>query len=133
MPRVRNTLFYFYLPPSQVDLSANAEQSIVATPLWTTRPGRMAEFNYDPALALTPADVADSMLDIIQQGSYAGGTILEIAAGGKRVIPVWNIDPPAIPEGKNSGAGTREGIHSDYGRILEKLDKERGLGIDIKS
>lgn len=88
----------------------------------------MAEFAYDPEAALSPAQVADCMLEMIQQGTYTGGSILEIGAGGKRLIPVWNIDPPKMPEGKPTEDGTpKESIHSNYSHILNQLNAERGL------
>lgn len=90
----------------------------------------MAEYKYDAAHAITPAAVADSMLDLVQQGSYSGGTILEVTAAGNRVIPAWNIDPPAATkEAESGGDRKKEESQGDYGRILGILDGERGAGL----
>lgn len=104
---------------------------IVATPLWTAHPDQMAEFTYDAAKALSPGQVADAMLEMVQDGStYPGGTMLEISAGGRRVIPAWNIDPPTVAGGNSANDGPKASIQSDYSRITAKLDKERGSALN---
>lgn len=67
----------------------------VNTPLWS--PEKRQRVNFDQVEALEPDDVAKSMIDLVQEGKYGSGTILEIMPnqGPKtRVIPKWNIDPP---------------------------------------
>lgn len=101
------------------------------TPLWTTRPDRMAEFAYDDATATTPEQVAQKMIDMIQEATYPGGSILEISAGGTRIIPEWNIDPPKVAEGKfGEKSGPAKDIQSNDGTVLAILNKERGAGKD---
>lgn len=37
------------------------------------------------------------MIDLVQEGKYKGGTVLEIMPNNgpkTRVVPEWNIDPP---------------------------------------
>jgi len=90
----------------------------------------MAEFKYDAVHAITPAAVADSMIDLVEQGGYPGGTVLEVTAAGRRVIPAWNIDPPAATkEAESGGDRKKEESQGDYGRILGILDGERDVGM----
>ena len=67
----------------------------VDTPLWTS--DRRSRVAFHDIEALSPDQVAEAMIDLVQEGKYGGGTVLEIMPnnGPKlRVIPEWNIDPP---------------------------------------
>lgn len=48
------------------------------------------------------AEVAEYMLELIQQGKYSGGSVVEITSSspdGRRVIPPWNVSPPNVYAG----------------------------------
>jgi hypothetical protein len=114
---------------------ADKRNRLVHTPLWTARPDAMSNFSYSAVNALSPLDVAERMIELCQQAKYVGGTILETAIGGTRVIPEWNIDPPKLwaDPTKNEkiveqdGKVSAEKIDGDYSHIGEKLKKERGV------
>ncbi|KAF1815478.1 NAD(P)-binding protein [Eremomyces bilateralis CBS 781.70] len=67
---------------------------VVKTPLWTDRDDYMKQFGISDKLSLTPEYIADTMMDIIQQGRYPGGTVLEVRLEGTRVIHEWNNPVP---------------------------------------
>ena len=69
----------------------------VDTPLWTDE--RRERVKFDTVESLQGDDVAKAMIDLVQDGKYGGGTLLEIMPndGPKtRVVPDWNIDPPKV-------------------------------------
>lgn len=65
------------------------------TPLWTKHPEKTKQYGYETSDSVAASDVAEAMLLLVQDERYAGGTVLEITAMGTRVIPEWNISPPA--------------------------------------
>ena len=64
------------------------------TPLWTDHPGKIKQFGYTPEASITPDDVAKGMVELVTSGKYGGGTCVETAKTGMRVLGVWNIKPP---------------------------------------
>ncbi|KAK4941409.1 hypothetical protein LTR10_018678 [Elasticomyces elasticus] len=93
----------------------------VRTPLWTDHPEKMKQFGYSLENSVTAETVANNMNDLVTKAQYAGGTCLEVSAGGSRLLGIWNIPEP-------SGQGT--GIDADvlqenYKPILTKLQSER--------
>jgi hypothetical protein len=96
-------------------------RSNVTTPLWTDHPDKMAQFGTTASNSISPEAVADSMLSLVEEAKYPGGTCLEIATTGSRVLGIWNIAEP-------EAAGTqpsKEQIQMALGPILEKCRKER--------
>ncbi|KAF1979054.1 NAD(P)-binding protein [Bimuria novae-zelandiae CBS 107.79] len=74
--------------------------------------------------SLKPWDVAGSMLDLIQKKEYGCGMVFEISLGGTRVIPEWNVEPPAA---KGTGQDKEElaaGLKALLAPIHEKLKSE---------
>ncbi|KAF2837421.1 NAD(P)-binding protein [Patellaria atrata CBS 101060] len=70
---------------------------LVYTPLWTDRHDAkqaLDRFGVVMENAQTPDQVADLMLEVIQEGKYTGGAVVECTVGGSRIIPEWNISPP---------------------------------------
>ncbi|KFY29479.1 hypothetical protein V491_00009 [Pseudogymnoascus sp. VKM F-3775] len=69
---------------------------IVSTPQWTS--GAPSErFIIMKKIAITPEDIAQSIHEVITEpAKYPGGTVLETLATGSRIIPEWNVDPPAV-------------------------------------
>ncbi|RFU28326.1 hypothetical protein B7463_g8011, partial [Scytalidium lignicola] len=68
---------------------------IVETPLWKDRPDVRSGLTGEGFI--TPEHVARSMVDLIEDGNYGGGTVLEVSSNElPRVLPVWDITPPEI-------------------------------------
>jgi hypothetical protein len=41
--------------------------------------------------------VAQNMVDLVENGGHQGGTVLELfSEETKRILPLWNVDPPNI-------------------------------------
>lgn len=60
---------------------------IVKTRIWTDQPDKMAQFAIaDNKVAVTVEEVAQSMLELIQDGKYVGGTVFKIDTGVKEVV-----------------------------------------------
>lgn len=97
---------------------------LVHTPLFTE--DKKTQYSFHESKALKPDDVAWSMLDLIQNKKFGCGTVYEISMAGTRVIPEWNVSPPA-----SQGAGTDKeemaaGMKALLGPIQEKLKTEKG-------
>ncbi len=61
--------------------------SIVASPLWTDRTDDRAKaFNYGAAPMLMPEEVAETMMKMIEEGKYGGGTVLARSVGIEEVV-----------------------------------------------
>lgn len=95
---------------------------IVETPLWTDHPKVMERFSVTQEISITAEDVAKAMDSLVEDGSYPGGTILEISKAGIRVIPEWNIDPPKDLEGTTVAP---EAMQKALGPILARSEQER--------
>jgi len=99
----------------------------------------MSNFSYSATNALSALDVAERMIELCQQARYGGGTILETAIGGTRVLPEWNIDPPKLwadPSKnekiiKEDGKVSAKKIDGDYAHIRATMDKERGVSVKL--
>ena len=84
--------------------------------------------NFDAIDTLKPDDVAKAMVDLIQDGNYGGGTVLEVIQNNgpkTRVIPLWNVDPP------QGGSATKidlnaEEIPKSLEAMKKAIDRDRG-------
>jgi hypothetical protein len=54
--------------------------------MWTEDDEKMRHFRYDAGTANTPEEVAASMIDLIVEERYTGGTILQMTKSGVRVV-----------------------------------------------
>lgn len=113
--------------PYDPDGRTDALTRIVKTPLWTDNPDKMAQFSVtdDPAAAVSVQDVAQTMLDVIQDGKYPGGTVFKIDTDAREVVKFSEkILPP--PEGKKAEdmLEVRERIVEP---VRELLRGERGV------
>jgi NAD(P)-dependent dehydrogenase (short-subunit alcohol dehydrogenase family) len=97
---------------------------IVATPLWK---GEAAEkvakqYAYDDKIALTAEEVAEAMKDLVEQGKYGGGSLLEVTkANGVKLL---ESNESALTQGPEAKAWA-DGV---YAPVREILKKERGAG-----
>ena len=96
---------------------------LVRTPLWTDYPEKMEQFGYTNDNSITAESVAKTMIELVTEGKYGGGTTLECAASGSRSLGTWNIEPPDV-KGTSVPA---EVIKRNLAPIKEKLAKERSL------
>lgn len=101
--------------------------SIVKTPLWTSQPDKMAQFSItdDPAAAVPVEDVAQTMLELIQDGKFPGGTVFKIDTDVREVVKNEGRILPT-PEGKRAEdmQRVRERINEP---VRELLRGERGV------
>ena len=88
----------------------------------TADPPRMKQYGVTELNTITPEQVAQTMAELVQEGQYPGGTILECASVGSRVLGTWNIDPPDA----NGTSVPAEVAVNNLAPIKEKMAKERG-------
>ncbi|KAH0521920.1 hypothetical protein TsFJ059_005850 [Trichoderma semiorbis] len=69
----------------------------VNTPLLTDDLERRNALNAD--LAASPEDIADAMLELLEDPQYGDGTIFEATAEGTRVVPAFNAPMPEFKDG----------------------------------
>ncbi|KAI1290642.1 short chain dehydrogenase [Xylaria venustula] len=66
----------------------------VNTPLWTEAPDKKHLVEGGRGLDVEPEEVAAAMLELCENPEYGNGTILEVMRDHKRVVPMFNADPP---------------------------------------
>lgn len=92
--------------------------SVVRSPLWTDRTdGKADDFNYDNIPALTTEDVAGTMLKLVEDGKYQGGTVMMTTTDGEVVVH----------EGGEQIGATKQAQENAFKRVKTALDKERGV------
>jgi hypothetical protein len=62
--------------------------------LWTDHPDKMKQYGYTMQNTITADDVANSMIDLVEDGKYEGGSCMEIASSGRRLLGTWDIPAP---------------------------------------
>ena len=86
---------------------------LVRTPIWTEHPEKLKNLDLSQDAWVTPQEVAEAMLDCVENKSRVGGTIVEVGAGQTREVAVYN-DPGPDPRpeaglmSSNSAAGDKE-------------------------
>lgn len=108
-----------HLEPT-INIRVNAvAPGIVKTPLWTE--DKLKWFVENEDTWVTPARVAEVMLDLVQKEEYVGGTVLEIGAENPRRVEALN-DPG--PQGKGMGISNIGDIITNvYKMINERFGK----------
>ncbi|KAL6690731.1 NAD(P)-binding protein [Trichoderma pleuroticola] len=86
---------------------------VVRTPLWTEHPEKLMNVDAAQDAWVTPQEVAQAMLQCIEENEYFGGTILEVGAGHTRKVKVYNDAGPDFDPAKgiitsNSALGDDE-------------------------
>jgi short-subunit dehydrogenase len=97
---------------------------IVATPLWKGEDAEKVakQYAYDDKMALTAEEVAEAMKDLVEQGKYGGGSLLEVSkANGVKLLESSESTLTQGPEAKAWADGV-------YAPVREILKKERGAG-----
>lgn len=102
-----------------------AYASIVASPLWTDREDDRAKaLNYGKVPMLQPEDIAETMMKLVEDGKYGGGTVMVKSVGMEDVVfdlqsqigkgsPAAQVGPPDISHMKAvmDREREREGSH----------------------
>jgi hypothetical protein len=81
----------------------------------------MKQYGYSLENSVSPETVAASMVDLVTNGQYGGGSCMEVATNESRLLGTWNI--PA-----SSGNGSTidlSALEENYKPILAKLQAER--------
>jgi hypothetical protein len=68
---------------------------VVRTPLWLEHPEKMSMVDESKDVWVTPEEVADAMVELVESDEYVGGTILEVGHGHRRVVPLLNNPGPS--------------------------------------
>ncbi|KAK9776308.1 hypothetical protein SCAR479_06920 [Seiridium cardinale] len=67
----------------------------VKTPMWMEDLHKAAmPTGAEKSILIEPEEVAQGMLELCDNPEYGNGTILEISRGHRRVVPLYNADPP---------------------------------------
>lgn len=118
---------------AQADIDENVKvvaicPGMVSTPLWTGEQGKHvnAQFSYNDDMCITSDEVAQAMVEMVVQGKYKGGALMECKKGALRqevesrqaVI----LDGPPGPE-------MRGWFDRLYQPLREVFAKERGIGM----
>ncbi|KAF9894146.1 hypothetical protein FE257_009119 [Aspergillus nanangensis] len=94
----------------------------VRTPMLIDDSLKKEQYSVERGFMLTPEEVADAMFALVTEESYAGGTVMELAAGGRRVVPEWQVAPP--PE--EYGPVSDEAKERALAPVLRITKEERG-------
>ena len=99
---------------------------IVATPLWTGAGAKdvAKQYAYNDKMAITAEEVSRAMKDLVEQGRYGGGTLLELSkANGANLLDSSNSELTRDPNPE-----VKAWLDQCYATPREILKKERGEG-----
>lgn len=85
------------------------------TPLFLDDPSKASML--DGNVFMAPEEVADAMWQLTTGEEYGDGTILEVLKGKKRVIPMFNAEPP-------SGEFMIPGYAAASNALIDRLNSE---------
>ncbi len=89
------------------------------SPLWTDRTDDRAKvFDIGHVPALTPKDIAGTMLKLVEDGKHQGGTVMMHTPTDGEVV---------IHEGGGKGMTVTSTASSELGPVKGVLDKERNV------
>ncbi|ETI27252.1 hypothetical protein G647_09935 [Cladophialophora carrionii CBS 160.54] len=91
---------------------------MVYTPLWSDNPDKL-KGAHEKDIWITPEEQAEVMLEVVENGEYEGGTVLETLKGSTRRV---YIDSP-MPEGPGSTMSNIAVITEDTIALLEQERK----------
>ncbi|KAJ9616912.1 hypothetical protein H2200_000632 [Cladophialophora chaetospira] len=78
---------------------------LVRTPLFLDHPEKLRMIDEAKDDWVTPEEVADAMVELVEKDEYVGGTILEVGHGQTRVVPLLNNPGPSGSGHTISGFG----------------------------
>jgi 3-hydroxybutyrate dehydrogenase len=82
LSRLENPPMSSNLPKIRVNAVSPAR---ILTPLWTDNPDKMKFVPQERADWVTPDDVADVMLELVERSDYVGGTVIEVGVKVRKV------------------------------------------------
>ncbi|KAI8632885.1 short chain dehydrogenase [Xylariaceae sp. FL1651] len=94
----------------------------VKTPMWTEAPDKKHLTRDGKDLTIEPETIAEAMLELCENPEYGDGTILEVINDHKRVVPLYNADPPP------SRAFEMPDLGIAWSELTEKLKTD---GLDV--
>ena len=97
---------------------------IVATPMWKGKDAKEVakQYAYDDEISLTAEEVANAMKDLIEQGKFGGGSLLEVSkTRGVNELESSELAQKLGPEGQTW-------VDRCYAPVREILKNERGVG-----
>ena len=80
---------------------------VVKTPLWTDHPEKLKIFEEGTDTWVTPEEVAEQMIRLMEDPELPGGTILEVLHKTQRVVPAFGNPGPGADGGV--GVSTTKG------------------------
>ncbi|KAK5122449.1 hypothetical protein LTR85_004033 [Meristemomyces frigidus] len=104
---------------------------VVATPLWTSDAAKdvAKQYGYNDEMSITPEEVAEAMMEMVQSGEYPGGSLLEVSKGNLRG-QLESMQSSAQAMASNS-AGYQTWLENNSAPIREVWNKERGVTATI--
>jgi len=67
---------------------------VVRTPLWLDHAEKLRLLNEEVDMWITPEEIAEQMLRLLEDQELVGGTILEVGKGQSRIVPMFNNPGP---------------------------------------
>jgi hypothetical protein len=80
------------------------------------------QYAYDDEMSLTPEEVANAMKDLIEQGKFGGGSLLEVS----KTRGVNQLESNELTQGLGPEAQTW--VERCYAPVRDILGEERGAG-----
>jgi len=119
---------------AQADVDENVKvvsvcPGIVATPLWKGKDAEEVakQYAYDDEMSLTAEEVAKTMKDLVEQGKFGGGSLLEVS----KTRGVNLLESSELTQGLGPEAQTW--INRCYDPARDILRKERKANMDASS
>ncbi|KAM0721715.1 hypothetical protein Q7P37_002640 [Cladosporium fusiforme] len=98
---------------------------IVSTPLWTGPEAKAVheQYSYSDDMAISAGEVAEAMKDLVEQGRYEGGSLLEVSKrNGRKAIESLDAAGAAGPE-------AQAWLDGCYAPARQAFMRERGAGL----
>jgi 3-hydroxybutyrate dehydrogenase len=107
-------------PPTLPKIRVTAvSPGLIKTPLWTDHPEKLKWMAGKDSNWVTPEDVAQVMLDLVEKEEHVGGTILEIGGKSVRKVGVYNDIGPVTAG--NAGEHTAPEVENEVWESLGRL------------
>jgi NAD(P)-dependent dehydrogenase (short-subunit alcohol dehydrogenase family) len=94
---------------------------VVKTPLWTEHPEKLKTFDEEKDTWVTPEEVAEQMIRLMEDPEMVGGTILEVLHNTQRVVPPFGNPGPGA--GGEAGVSTSQGEQA-YTEAFERVTRK---------
>jgi len=119
----------------QADIDENVKvvcicPGMVSTPLWTGAQGDhvRGQFSYTDDMCITPEQVAEAMKEMVEQGKYKGGALLEVKKGALR-NELESAQAIILPGAEQDNPEMKQFFDGLYKPVREVFAKERGAAM----